>query len=244
MDNYLFKVVPLCDKQKRDINENHILNNGLYRKCDVYKGGGGYDKFPYICKKRLGHDINQTQFVVQLYGCPLRCPYCYVTPDGIFGDYKEVKSEDMIQAFIESKLDIFHLMGGAPALYVEGWKTIIDRLEDNKVFHSDLLLIEKKYSMDVLKEINQKNTLYAVSIKGIDKEFEEKTGIKFNGDLFWYNLNQILKSKLNFYFTFTGLSEKSIQKFKDECKNKLEEYDETIFDDSFSIPIIEYEALK
>ncbi len=174
----------------------------------------------------------------------MRCAYCYVTPDGIFGKYVEVDIDDMVKAFIKSKLDIFHLMGGAPALYIENWKLIIDRIGSEKVFHSDLLLIEKIYSMKTLKKINQKNALYAVSIKGIGAEFEEKTGAIFNSDLFWHNLNKVVNSDLNFYFTFTGLSQQSIENFKKECKIKLDNYNELIFDDSFAIEIVEYEALK
>lgn len=43
-----WKVVPICDKQMKDVNPSDVLNDGLYRKCDVYKGGGGYDMFPSI----------------------------------------------------------------------------------------------------------------------------------------------------------------------------------------------------
>jgi Organic radical activating enzymes len=243
MNEHTFKVVPLCDKQKRDIKDNNILNDGLYRKCDVYKGGGGYDKFPSICEKRLGYNY-YNQFVVQLFGCPLKCPYCYVTPDGIFGEYVEINADDMVNAFVDSKLDIFHLMGGAPALYIEDWILIIDKIEKNKVFHSDLLLIEKDYSIDILKNINQANTLYAVSIKGIGYDFEANTGVKFNENLFWNNLNKVIENGLNFYFTFTGLSKESVENFKNECKTKLNNYTEEIFNDSFIIDLVEYEALK
>ena len=39
----LFKVVPLCKKQLLEVTPSDILNDGLYRKCNVYKSGGGYD---------------------------------------------------------------------------------------------------------------------------------------------------------------------------------------------------------
>lgn len=48
---YSWKVMYLCDKQLRDVNPSDIIKNGLYRRCDTYKGGGGYDKFSDIYKK-------------------------------------------------------------------------------------------------------------------------------------------------------------------------------------------------
>ena len=59
MNDYFWKVVPLCEKQLRDVNQKDILNNGLYRKCNIYKGGGGYDKFEDIYKKR--NNLNQEE---------------------------------------------------------------------------------------------------------------------------------------------------------------------------------------
>ena len=49
-----FDVVPLCEAQLMDVNPLDILNNGLYRKCNTYKGGGGYDKFPEIYNAKIG----------------------------------------------------------------------------------------------------------------------------------------------------------------------------------------------
>lgn len=39
-------VVPLSEGQLKDVNPADILEEGLYRKCDTYRGGGGYDQFP------------------------------------------------------------------------------------------------------------------------------------------------------------------------------------------------------
>ena len=44
----------------------------------------------------------------------------------------------ILQAY-KSKLDVFHLMGGAPALYIEHWIEILEKLPENIPFHSDLL---------------------------------------------------------------------------------------------------------
>ena len=242
MDN--FRVVPLCDRQLRDINPTDVLNGGLYRKCSVYKGGGGYDRFPYICESRLGYQYG-AQFVVQVYGCPLKCPYCYVTPDGVHGEYVNVSTDKLLVDFESSGQDVFHLMGGAPAIYMDLWAGIIDNLRDGVVFHSDLLLVEGEYDVGTLTRIAKPNALYAVSIKGIGEGFKRNTGVDMDekmGEMFWGNLWAVVECGLNFYFTFTGMSAEEIADFKRLC---LEfGYDGSIFKDSFPIQIINYEALK
>ena len=229
-----FKVVPLCDKQLLDITKTDILNNGLYRKCDVYKSGGGYDRFPAICAKRLG--INASlQFVVQLYGCPFRCPYCYVTEQGIFGKYVSVQAEKLIADFNASGCEIFHLMGGAPALYMDKWQHIIGSVP---IFHSDLLLVESEYKSEILDTIAKPNALYAVSVKGCTaEEYKLNTGARVGMELIKRNLLMLQESNVNFYITFTGLSIDSINKFKQFIN------DDSVFEDSFNIELIKYNAL-
>lgn len=242
--NYNWKVVPLCEKQLKDVNPLDILSGGLYRKCNIYKGGGGYDKFSDIYKKRLGimnKDFNN-QFVVQLYGCTLNCPYCYVTRDGIFGKYQEVSTKQLIMDFKETNLDVFHLMGGAPAIYIEHWIELLENL-GNIPFHSDLLCVEKEYDKSILKELSfYKNALYAVSIKGFTPdEFRYNTGVEFDSKLFWNNLSALYEYNIPFYITFTGMSEESIEK----CKKQLKEnFGEEILADSFAINLIKYKALE
>jgi uncharacterized Fe-S cluster-containing radical SAM superfamily protein len=213
----------------------------LFRLCNVYKGGGGYDKFPAIAKKRLGLDTDK-QFVVQLKGCPLNCAYCYVTPDGVNGDAVQQTEEDLIKAFISQfkrGVKVFHLMGGAPALYLDRWASIIKLLPTAAVFHSDLMLIERDYSEINLKMLTSRNCLFAVSIKGNNpEEFYEKTKAELNEYLFWRNFDQIVEKKLNFYITFTGINPSEIEK-------KIESrYGSKVLKDSFTIDLIEYEALK
>ncbi len=242
---YNWKVMHLCDKQLRDVNTGNILNNGLYRRCDTYKGGGGYDKFSDIYKNRTGQtkEYNE-QFVVQLKGCPLRCPYCYVTKDGVHtGVYSEIPTKQLIKDFHNSNLPVLHLMGGAPALYINHWKEILEKLEPQFVFHSDLLLLESEYPKKTIEELAKyNNSLYAVSIKGgTNEEFKKNTGIDLNENLFWKNFNTIVDCKLPFYLTFTGMTEESTKLFKNIL---IQRYGKHILDDSFSIRLIEYEALK
>lgn len=258
-----WKVMRLCERQLRDINPDDILMDGLYRKCDVYKGGGGYDKFPQIfnerlCKKQefmriIGLPINtildckSTQFVVQLKGCPLNCPYCYVTPDGIHTGVCELVSTAQLAAdFNTTGLSVFHLMGGAPALYIENWEELIMSLGSNVIFHSDLLLIEKEYSQEVIQALahHHYNSLYAVSIKGTTpEEFKKNTGVHWNEELFWNNLDKLVFNNFPFYFTFTGLPETSVERFRQLLLHRYGfSIGNLMMKDSFSLKIIQYEA--
>lgn len=249
MLEYKWKVVPLCERQLRDINKSDVLHSGLYRRCDIYKGGGGYDKFEEVYHKRVNSGINcNEQFVVQVYGCPFMCPYCYVTEEGVHGKYKEIGNDELIHDFEISGLQVFHLMGGAPALYIEHWVDMLSKLNSNTPFHSDLLLMEKSYDIEVLKDIAMfSNGLYAVSVKGTETgSFYVNTGVRFKHDLFWYNFEKVCKSGINFYVTFTGMSKEEIDKFKCEAYAILgtSRTRYGIFEDSFSIDIVDYLALE
>lgn len=247
MEKYKWKVVPLCERQLRDVNKDDILNNGFYRKCNIYKGGGGYDKFSDIYKRRncISDREFNNQFVVQLYGCPLKCPYCYVTQEGIFGQYQNISTEKILTDFYKSKLDVFHLMGGAPAIYIEHWIDILEGLKEEYPFHSDLLCVEKKYDKDILKELSKyKNSLYAVSIKGsTPEEFENNTNVKFEEDVFWNNLENLCRYNIPFYITFTGMDRDSVECFKIVLKTRFPKYYEKILEDSFAINLVKYKAL-
>ena len=237
----MWKVVPMCEKQLRDINKNDILHNGYFRKCNTYKSGGGYDKFPQIAKERLNMNGNN-QFVVQLYGCTLDCPYCYVTRDGIWGEYKKFSTDELIDCFIESKQDVFHLMGGSPALYIEIWHEIINKLPKDKIFHSDLLLVEKEYKLEWLNSIKSNNSLYAVNIKGVTlDDFYKNTNRIFNKELFYSNFDKVVESGINFYLTFTNPDKSKIIEF---TKSLINKYGKKITGDAFIINLIDYDALK
>lgn len=247
MIEYGWKVVPLCERQLRDVNPQDIIMSGLYRKCGIYKSGGGYDKFEDIYKARhdTGLDLSN-QFVVQLYGCSLKCLYCYVTYNGIWGDYYAIKTSVLVKDFMRTGLDVFYLMGGAPALYMKHWTELIECLESDKVFHSDMLLIEGDYDLNVLKRLAEfKNTLYAVSIKGCDAdEFRANTGVDLIENLLWSNLGKLVSTGIDFYLTFTGMSDSSIEKFCNKLRRRFPSDCDMILRDSFSIQLIEYNALK
>ena len=228
------------------------MPGGEFRLCDVYKSGGGYDKFPAIFERRTGKKINPKQFVVQLYGCHLKCPYCYVTPNGIWGKPIYYDTNNLAKVFFTTQkmfrdkfhLDTFHLMGGSPALYIEHWSELIDRLGEGVVFHSDLCLTEKWYSDEVLESISRPNCLYAVNIKGVSKDnYRENTGCGDDetGFMLASNLNLLVKVGVPFYLTFTNPDRRLLSGY---CDALREAYGDDVLKDMLVIDVIDYEAVK
>jgi len=239
---YKWKVCPIQGRQLKDVRPEDLF--GDFRLCNTYRGGGGYDQFPHIYNKRTGFskiDLHR-QFVVQLKGCPLNCPYCYVTRDGVMGDCVEYRTEDLVGWFRMSKARVFHLMGGAPALYLEKWGEIVSYLWPDEIFHSDLLLIEKPYKLEWLVPLRKNNVLLAVDIKGVTHEdFERNTNRKFKENLFWRNFDTLVASGVSFYLTFTNPALSYLEDYKEKLVRR---YGRSVLDDSFTIDLIEYEALK
>ena len=85
------------------------------------------------------------QFVVQLYGCNLDCPFCYVTRRGVWDTPIKVSTDALVRAYALSGANVFHLMGGAPALQMKFWPELLDALGPDILFHSDLMLTETRY---------------------------------------------------------------------------------------------------
>lgn len=244
--NRNWKVVPLSRGQLLDIREEDILNGGLYRACDTKRGGGGYDEFSEICMKRLGREARH-QFVVQLFGCNLDCPYCYVTREGVWGKYENVSTIQLVNAFVKSDLQVFHLMGGAPALSIHRWPELIGDLIRRKkllhrkwIFHSDMMLTEIEYSSDALHYLKcaRDQVLIAVNIKGYDnEEWVANTRKKPNWQRFERNLRLLSFTGVPFYITFTNVSKKNIRRFWIEHQHLSSI-------ESFHIELIDYNAIK
>jgi pyruvate-formate lyase-activating enzyme len=243
---YKWKVCPIQGRQLKDVREEDIY--GDFRFCNTYRGGGGYDQFPKIAKKRgLTCDGDMgLQFVVQLFGCPLDCYYCYVTRDGVFGNYKEYTTEELVgsynKACFTKNAGVFHLMGGAPALAHRQWPELLDALPETTIFHSDLMLCEREYYLPALKKSNRDNALYAVDIKGVNPEdWYRNTGRKLDERQFWFNFYCVVDSGINFYLVFTNPDPEELERFKEFIVNRFGDW---ILNDHFVIDLIEYEALK
>jgi pyruvate-formate lyase-activating enzyme len=246
---YRWKVCPVQGRQLRDVRHEDII--GDFRICKTYRGGGGYDQFPEIALRR-GFDIAELkgnpgiQFVVQLYGCTLDCPYCYVTKDGIFGEYREYTSTELSDIFSAAHMKfgagVFHLMGGAPALYHSHWPELLEVIPEDVIFHSDLMLVEKSYDLPALNHCQAGNALYAVNIKGVNAEDHfRNTGRKLDEKQFWFNFYCVVDSGIDFYLTFTNPDKDHLDEFKEKIVGR---YGDWVLDDHFVIDLIDYEALK
>lgn len=247
---YNWKIVPLCKEQLLDIDPKDVLPGGEFRLCDVYKSGGGYDKFPAIFEKRTGRKTSSKQFVVQLYGCHLKCPYCYVTPNGVWGAPKYYSTDGLAKVFFTTQkmlrnhfdIDVFHLMGGSPALYLKHWPELLDRLGEDVVFHSDLCLTESVYLKADLVRIAKPNCLYAVNIKGVTPEdYKRNTGCEVVWEIFWHNLTALVLNEVSFYLTFTNPDRKY---FEDFCVELTNRFGDGILDDNIVIDLVDYKATK
>jgi len=114
------------------------------------------DTSPIRISKLYGNEYYHwnRQFVVQVAGCPFRCPYCYV--DNLVGDI-EMTPEELVRWYkifkqkvrneTQDSLHVFHLMGGCPGRYSPLWKEIRDQMDkqgcDNDIFLSDVILAEE-----------------------------------------------------------------------------------------------------
>jgi len=244
---YRWKIKPLCEEQLLDVIPSDILAGGMFRTCDVYGEGVIYDMFPKIYEKRTGIKTKSKQFVAQLYGCHLSCPYCYVTPNGIWGDYVEYTTKELVEEFVKADVDVFHLMGGSPALYIDHWPELISMLSSygDYVFHSDLLLTEKRYNRLTLKAIAQENCLYAVNIKGVTPEDYKRNTGKELGNVFWLNLYDLVVAEVPFYITFTNPDMNHYDEFCDWVDTKMPGVrGKGVLDDSFIVKLVDYKAVR
>lgn len=237
-----WKVVPLSSGQLLDVREEDILEGGLYRRCDTLRGGGGYDLFPKICEEFLGESPTE-QFVVQLQGCNLDCPYCYVTREGVWGKATRVTTSELTASYRRSGLPVFHLMGGAPALQLKWWPQLLKELylTGSYIFHSDMTLTEGLYSEDVLRVIGGYRAIVAVNVKGTNfEEWFENTRKMVDWSLFWTNFRSVCKHLNKFYITYTNCDLEEISRFEAKCKGEGVDVESLV---RYNIDLIDYNAL-
>ena len=240
---HLWRVVPISENQMADVDPKDLIAGGHFRLCQTYKGGGGYDQFPYYAVSRgmvRNPDDASRQFVVQLWGCNLDCPYCYVTRAGVWGESVTYSTSQLVYAYqrarSEHDVNVFHLMGGAPALQLKHWPELIHGL--GYMFHSDLMLTEGVYDREVLKQINDGDILLAVNIKGTDpEEWLKNTRKELNESVFERNLESVMETLdwRKWYVTFTGVA-------KDKSDAFLKYYG-LEQQDAYNIDIINYNAM-
>lgn len=128
-----------------------ISKIGPLQKIDVKKAGRYHDDYGRVCQviqsKNWHGDLSSLRiaklfgkhwqhwdkhFVVQVAGCSLKCPYCYV--DNLNPD-KIVTAKELVSLFFEFSeivpdLNVFHLCGGMPARYPKFWEELRDELNN------------------------------------------------------------------------------------------------------------------
>jgi len=148
--------------QREDIEADRgkgiVCYDDYARVCTVYTDTRRDigDKSPYRMAKMFGGTwaAYNNHFVVQVAGCPLDCPYCYV--DNLEPDI-DVSAVTLValfkafrdQAAVDFKvpLNVFHLMGGAPAVYCKFWPELREELDhqgcEDVVLFSNTILVER-----------------------------------------------------------------------------------------------------
>jgi uncharacterized Fe-S cluster-containing radical SAM superfamily protein len=229
-----------------------VYHNGIARICTVIKDSGSPDNrnddSPYRMAKLFGgswQDYNH-HFIIQVAGCPLRCWYCYV--DNLKKDLI-MSADEMVKMFInfrkEAKkkfnidLNVFHLMGGAPALYYWFWPILREALDNrglnNVILFSDIILVENYFYSHITpwNYMEIPNFIVTGCLKGTNRSnFLQNTGF----DLFDQAVKELkhyIRFK-NFYLTLIGYDEEDLPEIYDlvgkERVNLLK--------------IIEYEVVK
>ena len=150
-----------------------------------------------------------------------------------------------MMAFLDSGQEVLHLMGGAPAIYLDDWPEILYNLPSDKFFHSDFLLTEKPYKLDTLRklatDLNRSHSLYAVNIKGVTHmDYWKNTGIEADMNLLLSNLDKIVEVDLPFYLTFTNPKKHELPGFIDMLVLR---YGRKVLTDCFVIDLVPYKAL-
>lgn len=235
-------IAKIGEIQKIDIEDSSgiVYYDEIARICTVVKDKKSSDNrgdlVPYRMAELFGglwEEYNH-HFIVQVAGCPLKCPYCYVdnlktdlfmTADELVDKFISFKKE--VELRFSIKVNVFHFMGGAPALYCDFWKELRDSLDEHGlkevILFSDVILVENYFTKKTPWEyIYLHHFIITGCLKGTNKEnFIINTGF----DLFQQALVE-LKNYIyfkNFYLTLIGFDEKSLADVYDIIpKNKID----------------------
>ena len=212
--------------QRKDIENDRALGgivcyDNFARVCTVHTGSHRDigDSSPFRMAEMFGgewQDYNH-HFVIQLSGCLLDCPYCYV--DNLEKDtsfsaismvelYKAIRREALTNFGVSIK--VLHVMGGAPAVYCEFWPELREELDsqgyDNVVIFSNVILVEAIAGVEPWLHMNLPRFIVEGCLKGTNREnFKQNT----NRDLFVLaklSLKEYLPLE-NFYLTLLNHDE-------------------------------------
>lgn len=159
------------------------------RICTVLKGGHDRgDNSPHRFAKLFGGAWQQynNHFVIQTACCPFKCPYCYV--DNLNNDI-QLAPMQLVQMYIKYKMqspcdvNVFHLMGGAPAMYCEFLPAIRSALDivglGDTILFTDTILVENSlYGVKPWEYMKLHHFCMVGCLKGTDPgDFVKNTGV-------------------------------------------------------------------
>lgn len=246
-------IAKIGEIQKVDIQKSSgiVFYDDIARICTVVKPHDARDnrgdKSPFRMAQLFGGDWKDynNHFIVQAAGCPLKCPYCYV--DNLKADLL-LTADELVDKFIafkkdfeskfDTKLKVFHFMGGAPAAYCNFWPELRNSLDrkglENIVLFSDVILVENHFFKNKPWEfLNLRRFIVTGCLKGTNREnFIQNTGY----DLFEQSLKELqnyLPAK-NFYVTLIAFDKKDLDKiYKIVSKERID-----------FLNVINYEVVK
>jgi sulfatase maturation enzyme AslB (radical SAM superfamily) len=239
--------------QKIDIEKSTGIKyyNDIARVCTIIKDDGAYDnrndRSPYRMAELFGgnwKDYNN-HFIIQVAGCPLKCWYCYI--DNLKKDI-EMSAQEMVDMFIEFRKDIkqkfnvdlnvFHFMGGAPAIYCEFWPILRETLDKNNlkniILFSDVIFVETYfYNVKPWNYMDLDNFIVVGCLKGTNKKnFKENTGKDLYSEAL-SELSNYIKFE-NFYLTLINYDKNHLDNiYKLIPKSKID-----------LLKIVDYEVVK
>lgn len=209
------------ETQKVDIarSQGLVLYDNYARICSVCqpKKSPIGDTSPRRIAKLFGgrwQDYNN-HFVVQVSGCPLNCWYCYVegespsknfTPQGLVDLFVQFRSAALDN--FRAAVNVFHLMGGDPALYCTFWPLLRYELDSrgmkNVILLSNTVLVEKATrGVQPWKYLDMNHFILSGCLKGVNRaDFLKNTG----KDLYHAAVSELkyyVRAK-NFYLTIVG----------------------------------------
>ena len=214
-------IAKIGETQKIDIEQSRgiVLHDSYARVCSVYKPTVSRigDTSPHRIAKLFGgrwQDYNH-HFVVQASGCPLGCNYCYVEESSPSKNFTAQGLVDLFIQFRSAALDcfratvnVFHLMGGDPALYCSFWPILRYELDQRGcckvILLSNTVLVESAVKgVQPWKYLDIHNFVLSGCLKGVNREdFIRNTG----KDLYHVAVSELkhyIRSK-NFYLTLVG----------------------------------------
>jgi len=233
---------------------------GPYQRIDIKRSKRPFGEYERICKVidsknwhgdlgpcRIAKVLNKkwedydTQFVVQVAGCPLNCYYCYVDNLSI-DNYFSV--EELVDLYLKykknvNKLNVFHLMGGCPGKYPKFWKNLRVALDsmnlNDDIILSDVIFVENHFygvkPWEYLDKIN--NFFIQGCLKGTTREsFYKNT----ENDLF-----DIAIKEMSHYIQFDNLWITLIEYDNKGIKDILEKVN---FNKIDWLRVVQYEVTK